>query len=141
VDDPSDLHDGEIAVNLPPRYDASIYFVGCIRTPYARQEDCPRQARLDGPACRIEIFEPWIAALSGIEAHEGLEVLYWLDRSRRDLVWQNPRNRGETSGTFAFRSPIRPNPIGTTRVRLLRVDGPALLVRGLDCIDGTPLII
>ncbi len=67
-------------------------------------------------------------------------MLYWLDRSRRDLVRQSPRSDGSTVGTFALRSPVRPNPIGTSLVRLVRIEGGTLIVRGLDCLDDTPLI-
>lgn len=61
--------------------------------------------------------------------------------SRRDLVLQSPANDGALHGTFALRAPVRPNPIGTAIVRLigLEPDG-VLLVRGLDCVDGTPLL-
>ena len=69
-----------------------------------------------------------------------MQVLYWMDRSRRDLVIQVPRHSGKVLGTFALRSPVRPNPIASSVVRLLRIDGTTLHVRGLDCIDGTPLI-
>ncbi len=75
-----------------------------------------------------------------ITEYERLEVLYWLHRSRRDLVLQSPRNDGTTRGTFALRSPVRPNPIGTSIVKLIGREGATLLVRGLDCLDGTPLL-
>ncbi len=101
---------------------------------------CPRQGRPDGPVCRIELFEPWVPALAGITGYARLEVLYWLHRSRRDLVLQSPRDDGVTQGTFALRSPVRPNPIGTSIVTLVDVAGPILRVRGLDCLDGTPLL-
>ena len=100
----------------------------------------PRQGRADGPICRIEVAEPWIAALDGIETYERIEVLCWLHEFRRDLVRQSPANDGETRGTFALRSPVRPNPIGTALATLVAREGPTLLVRGLDCLDGTPLI-
>tara|TARA_R110002012_G_C11482754_1_gene595255 strand:- start:475 stop:720 length:246 start_codon:yes stop_codon:yes gene_type:complete len=60
--------------------------------------------------------------------------------SRRDLILQSPKSDGQTVGTFALRSPVRPNPIGTSIVRLLRIEDGTLYVRGLDCLDGTPLI-
>ena len=94
----------------------------------------------DGPICRIEVSEPWVTGLDGIEAFERLEVLYWLHQSRRDLVRQSPGNDGATRGTFTIRSPVRPNPIGTSIVTLVNREGPALNVRGLDCVDGTPLL-
>jgi tRNA (adenine37-N6)-methyltransferase len=102
--------------------------------------DCPRQGRLDGPICRIEVSEPWIAALEGIEDFARIEVLYWLHESRRDLVRQSPANDGNTRGTFAIRSPVRPNPIGTSIAALVGREGAVLQVRGLDCLDGTPLL-
>lgn len=86
------------------------------------------------------MFEPWVAALAGIEEFERLEVLYWLHLSRRDLVLQSPRSDGAARGTFSLRSPARPNPIGTQIVTLLRVEGADVFVRGLDCVDGTPLL-
>lgn len=53
---------------------------------------------------------------------------------------QSPRSDGTTIGTFAIRSPLRPNPIAASLVRLVAVEGATLVVRGLDCLDGTPLI-
>ena len=53
---------------------------------------------------------------------------------------QSPANDGATRGTFALRSPVRPNPIGTALATLVKREGAALLVRGLDCLDGTPLV-
>jgi tRNA-Thr(GGU) m(6)t(6)A37 methyltransferase TsaA len=134
-----ELRPHELATDRPLRVDAALTFIGTIRTPWRRREDCPRQGSLDGPECRLELEPPWDAALEGIEAYETLEVLYWLHRSRRDLVRQNP-SHGDPRGTFALRSPVRPNPIGTALVRLMRREGAALVVRGLDCLDGTPLI-
>ncbi|BBE70669.1 tRNA (N6-threonylcarbamoyladenosine(37)-N6)-methyltransferase TrmO [Oharaeibacter diazotrophicus] len=135
-----EIRTNEVAVAPPVPGDAGLVFVGRIATPWTERTDCPRQGRLDGPDCRIEVFEPWVAALDGIGRYERLEVLYWLHRSRRDLVRQSPADDGATRGTFALRSPVRPNPIGTAVVRLVAVDGPFLTVRGLDCVDGTPLV-
>jgi tRNA-Thr(GGU) m(6)t(6)A37 methyltransferase TsaA len=115
-------------------------FIGVIRTPWASRLITPRQGREDGPVCRIEIFDPWRQALDGIEQFERLEVLYWLHLSRRDLVKQSPASDGTSRGTFSLRSPVRPNPIGTAIASLVGVEGSTLLVRGMDCVDGTPLL-
>ncbi|MET0313600.1 MAG: tRNA (N6-threonylcarbamoyladenosine(37)-N6)-methyltransferase TrmO [Hansschlegelia sp.] len=136
----NEMRQNEVAVEPPPPADAGLVFIGRIHTPWTSRLDCPRQGRLDGPTCRIEIFEPWVAALAGVQAFERLEVLYWLDQSRRDLVLQSPASDGAVRGTFALRSPVRPNPIGTSLVALVGVEGATVLVRGLDCLDGTPLI-
>ena len=63
-----------------------------------------------------------------------------MNRSRRDLVLQVPRHYGVGRGTFALRSPARPNPIAMSMVRLVRIDGTTLSVVGLDCLNDTPLI-
>jgi tRNA-Thr(GGU) m(6)t(6)A37 methyltransferase TsaA len=101
--------------------------------------ETPRQGRVDGPLCRIEVFEPWIAALAALEQYERIEVLYWLHLSRRDLVLQSPASDRNSRGTFSLRSPARPNPIGTAIAGLVRIERGTLMVRGLDCLDGTPL--
>jgi tRNA (adenine37-N6)-methyltransferase len=62
-----------------------------------------------------------------------------MHQARRDLVRQTPFGK-ETTGTFALRSPVRPNPIASSIVELVAIDGPQVQVRGLDCLDGTPLI-
>ena len=68
----------EVAVGLPPATDAGLIFIGHIRTPWTSRMETPRQGRVDGPLCRIEIFEPWVAALADLAQYERVEVLYWL---------------------------------------------------------------
>lgn len=136
----NEIRQGERAVDLPDRFDASLYFIGRIRTPWTSRLETPRQGRLDGPTCRLELDAHWADGLHGIEEFERLEVLYWLHESRRDLTQQSPRNDGEARGVFSLRTPVRPNPIGTSIVRLVKIEGPVLLVRGMDCLDGTPLL-
>lgn len=136
-----EIRPGEVAVELAPATDATLRFIGRIRTPFVTRTMCPRQGDPEaGPVCRIEVDPVWTEALEGIEAFEVIEVFYWLDKSRRDLLRQSPKSDGRTMGTFALRSPVRPNPIGLSRVRLLGRQGNVLEVRGLDCLDGTPLI-
>lgn len=136
-----DLRQGEVALDLAPPSDAVLRFVGVIRTPFATRAQCPRQGDPDtGPLCRIEVDPLWAEALDGLETFESIEVFYWLDRSRRDLLRQSPKSDGRTTGTFSLRSPVRPNPIGLSRVRLVARKGNVLEVLGLDCLDGTPLI-
>ena len=135
-----EIRTGEVAIAAPAATDAGLVFIGRIHTPWTDRLQGPRQGRADGPTCRIEVFSPWIPALDSIAQFERIEVLYWLHLSRRDLVLQSPANDGTARGTFSLRSPARPNPIGSSIVRLVRVEADGLLVRGLDCLDGTPLI-
>lgn len=136
----TDLRPNEETVALAAPNDASLRFIGHIETPWNNRADCPRQGHHDGPECRLVLHPVWAAALNGLAAYPVIEVLYWLDRSRRDLLTQSPKHNGETVGTFALRSPVRPNPIGTSLVRLIGINGHIVRVRGLDCLNGTPLL-
>ena len=136
----NELREGEVSIELPPTQDAGLVFIGRIRTPWTSRLETPRQGRSDGPVCRLEIFQPFVPAIKGVDFYTNLEVLYWLDQSRRDIVLQSPKNNEKTRGTFSLRSPVRPNPIGTSIVKLVGIEGNTILVRGLDCLDNTPLI-
>ena len=136
-----DIRPGETAVPLPAVTDVGVYFIGRIQTPWKLRADCPRRGDPDnGPVCSIVVDERWRQALTGIESQAELQVLYWMHRARRDLAIQAPRHTGKILGTFALRSPVRPNPIASSVVALIGVDGTTLRVRGLDCLDGTPVI-
>ncbi len=136
----NEIRQAELTVESPASMDAGLFFIGSIRTPWISRMETPRQGRLNGPLCRIEVFEPWVRALDGLAHYEQIEVLSWLHVARRDLVLQSPASDGTSRGTFSLRSPARPNPIGTSTAKLISVEGPIVLVRGLDCLDGTPLL-
>jgi tRNA-Thr(GGU) m(6)t(6)A37 methyltransferase TsaA len=134
------LREGEIAAELPERFDASLYYIGRIRTPWKRREDCPKNPRETEAVCTIVLDPRWAEGLHGLEGVSHVVVLYWMDRARRDLVLQAPHHYSERRGTFALRSPVRPNPIAVSVARLVRIDGNELSVVGLDCLDDTPLL-
>ena len=135
-----ELRGGEVPIELPRATDAGVYFIGKIRTPFASLSDCPKNVREGAAEARIELDPRYETGLSGIERCSHLIVLYWLDLSRRDLVLQAPRHADRPRGVFSLRSPVRPNPIGLAVVELVSVDGCTLVVRHLDCRDGTPLL-
>jgi len=134
-----DIRAGEIATTLPDTFDAGVYFIGRIRTPWKTRGECPRNARGSDAVCTIELDARYSAALEGVETCTHLIVLYFMHEARRDLVVQVSRHSGRR-GTFALRSPVRPNPIALSVARLVRIEGTRLSVVGLDCLDGTPLI-
>ena len=134
------IRKGEISAALPEQFDASLYFIGRIRTPWKERKDCPKNARESDAVCTIEIDPRWAAALQGVETCTHLVVLYWMDQARRDLVVQVPGHYDTGRGTFALRSPVRPNPIAMSVVRLIKIEGTTLSVVGIDCLDGTPLL-
>jgi tRNA-Thr(GGU) m(6)t(6)A37 methyltransferase TsaA len=134
------LREGEVAVELPTRFDASLYYIGRIRTPWTTRDQCPKNGRESDAVCTIELDPQWVPGLQGLDTSSHVVVLYWMDQARRDLVLQAPRHYAEQRGTFALRSPVRPNPIAMSVVRLLGIEGNRISVVGLDCLDGTPLL-
>jgi tRNA-Thr(GGU) m(6)t(6)A37 methyltransferase TsaA len=134
------LREGEVAVALPEGFDASLYFIGRIHTPWKRREDCPKNPRETEAECSIVLEPRWAGGLQGLETVSHVVVLYWMDRARRDLVLQAPHHYTERRGTFALRSPVRPNPIAVSVAKLIRLKGNTLIVAGLDCVDNTPLL-
>lgn len=136
----AELRPGEVTGPIPERADAALWFIGTLRTPWTNPRDCPKSGDPDGgPPCRVELDPMWQDALQGLEPGP-VQLLYWMHLGRRDLRLQSPRGDGQTAGTFALRSPMRPNPIASSIVRLEGIAGTVLRVRGLDCVDGTPLL-
>ncbi len=137
----SDLRPFERAVPTPDHADAALWFIGRIRTPWTERRDCPRKGDArSGPLCEIVLDPRWQEALLGLDGQSTLQILYWMHQARRDVVRQNPDFGDRAIGTFALRSPLRPNPVASSVVTLERIEGPRLFVRGLDCVDLTPLV-
>lgn len=131
---------GEEAVSLPEAHDAGLYFVGRVRTPWRTRAECPKNGRQTEAVCTLEVDLPYRPALQNVAGATHLIVLYWMDRAARDLVRQQPRHAEGSRGTFSLRSPARPNPIALSVVENLGVAEGTVTVRGLDCLDGTPLL-
>jgi tRNA-Thr(GGU) m(6)t(6)A37 methyltransferase TsaA len=132
--------EGERGIALPEQFDAGLYFIGRIATPWRSRAECPKNSAESDVLCTITVDAPYADGLKDLETCSHVIVLYWMDRAPRHLVLQVPRHYGETRGVFALRSPARPNPIALSVAELVSVDGPRLTVRGLDCLDGTPLL-
>lgn len=128
-------------MSMPERQDAHLHFIGHISTPWAGTRDCPKSSRVRSDVEARIILEPrYEAGLKDLELYSHLIILYWLHQARRDLIQQVPSHLNEPRGVFALRSPVRPNPIGMAVVVLVRVERRELVVRNIDCVDGTPLI-
>ena len=131
---------GEETLALPESFDAGLYFIGHIRTPWTSRETCPKNGTQSDAVCRLVLDPRYTPGLQNVEGATHLIVLYWMDRAVRDLVRQQPRHASGSRGTFSLRSPARPNPIAVAVVERLGVEGTEVAVRGLDCLDGTPLL-
>jgi tRNA-Thr(GGU) m(6)t(6)A37 methyltransferase TsaA len=116
--------------------------IGFVRTPYTETSQIPKGpgARHDAEG-RLELLPEFQAGLADIGGFSHLYVLWEFDRvDGFDLVARPPADPGRTHGVFATRSPRRPNPIGLTVVELWRCEGAVLYVRGVDMLDGTPIL-
>jgi tRNA-Thr(GGU) m(6)t(6)A37 methyltransferase TsaA len=116
--------------------------IAVVRTPFQQTKDIPKGLGASHTAEGIvEVMPDFEAGLTDIEGFSHLYVLWVFDRADGyDLVATPPADQNRPHGVFATRSPRRPNPIGLTVVELLRRDGPRLHVRGVDMLDGTPVL-
>ena len=119
----------------------SFTSIATARTPFTEGERIPKGlgARHDAEGV-IDVDPAFEAGLQDIEGFSHLFILWWFHRvDGYDLV-AHPPSDDRPHGVFATRSPRRPSPIGLTVVELLRRDGPRLHVRGVDMLDGTPVL-
>jgi tRNA-Thr(GGU) m(6)t(6)A37 methyltransferase TsaA len=116
--------------------------IGYAKTPFQQTSEIPKGlgAKHDTEGT-LEIFPEFAEGLKDVMGFSHLYVLWVFDRSTDfDLVATPPADNGRPHGVFATRSPRRPNPIALTVVELLGHDENRLRVRGLDMLDGTPLL-
>lgn len=125
---------------MPLKGSFALTPVGIIHSPFQENGDAPRQGRFSDAECTIDILPEFTEGLQNVEHHPHVIVLYWLDRSDRTALRATPPHTELEQGVFATRSPDRPNPIGIGVVDLIRSEGNRLFVRGLDALDGTPVL-
>jgi len=115
--------------------------IGVVRSPFTATSQIPK-----GPGANhdaegvLEIRPDLEAGLTDIEGFSHLFVLWIFDRADGSSLIASPPSDDRTHGVFATRSPRRPNPIGLTVVELLRREGTNLHVRGVDMLDGSPIV-
>jgi len=115
--------------------------IGHARTPFRELSEIPK-----GPGTQhvatgtIELLPEFEEGLTDIEGFSHLFILWIFDRSEGWALLGNPPGEITPHGVFATRSPYRPNPIAQTTVELLGRDGAKLTVRGVDMLDGTPIL-
>ena len=119
---------------------ATLKFIGHINTPYEAIEDCPNNIDLNGPLCQLVLDEEFRNGLSGLQPGRIILILYWFEKSDRSTIEQPSDDDGALIGTFALRSPHRPNPIVATTLPIESIKNGIVSVRGLDCLNGTHLL-
>lgn len=108
-----------------------------MRTPIESTDDAPRQGRNEAIEGTIELDPEYEDGLAGIEPGDSLLVVWFAHEADRSLL---RLDRDEPRGVFSSRSPARPNPIVLTTVEVLAVDGTTVRVRGVDMLDGSPVL-
>jgi len=115
--------------------------IGYVRTPYSDTSQVPKGLGAKHEAeGELEILPEFEAGLTDIEGFSHLYVIWAFDRSEGFELLGKPPTDDRPHGVFATRSPRRPNPIALSVVELLGRDGRRLRVRGVDMLDGTPIL-
>ena len=115
--------------------------IGLIHTPFKTPQGMPIQPPgAAGVRGRVEVYAEYAAGLKDVEGFSHIILLYHFHRSAGCELRVVPFMDSETRGVFSTRAPRRPNPIGLSVVRLLKVEGNILHVENVDILDGTPLL-
>ena len=120
----------------------TLRIIGMLHGDIMSRDDAPKNFDISDRTGTLEIFPEYQDGLDGIEVGQTIVVLFWLHQSTRDILKVYPRgdkSRG-LRGVFATRSPMRPNPLAISELKVLAVDGNQVQVTGLDILDGTPII-
>ncbi len=123
-----------------PRFE--LMPIGSVESPLTDLASAPKQGHEGAPDAWLE-FEPDVVdGLTDLRPGDRVIVLTWLDRARRDVLRVHPRDdpANPETGVFSTRSADRPNPIGLHPVEILEIDGVRVRVRGLEAVDGTPVV-
>ncbi|MBW1721457.1 MAG: tRNA (N6-threonylcarbamoyladenosine(37)-N6)-methyltransferase TrmO [Deltaproteobacteria bacterium] len=120
--------------------DHRLIWIGVVHSPYESSEDAPPQGRERDEVSTLEVFEEFEEGLLDIDQCSHLIVLYWQHKGDRSILRTRTPWGPEIHGVFATRSPNRPNPIGFCVVELLKRHGRMLDVRGMDALNGSPLV-
>ena len=115
--------------------------IGIIHTPFYSQAGTPVQPAFGGDTeGRVVVDRPYVSGLADLDGFERIWLLFHLHRSAAWKPRVVPYRDVQERGLFATRAPARPSPIGLSVVRLVSVEEDTLLVRGVDMLDGTPLL-
>lgn len=116
--------------------------VGIIRSALKDPADAPKQGALTDQEAEVVVDPAYLSALDGLEKRGKIIVICWMHSADRERLKVHPRGQEDRPerGVFSTRSPHRPNPLSLHTVTLLGINGNVLRVRGMDAIDGTPVV-
>lgn len=115
--------------------------IGYIRSEYSLENRPPRQSVLNkDKTARIEISDDYLEGIDGIEEGSYGVVLFYFHKAKKSPLRIVPHGRDELTGVFATRSPNRPNGIGMSIVKFVKIEGNIIEFEGVDMLDGTPVL-
>lgn len=122
--------------------DLLIVPIGYVRSSFVARKDAPRQGRGTGFEAVLDIREEYAPAIDGLGEWDLIQVICWMHLASRDVLKVHPKADPSLplKGVFGTRSPARPNPLAVYTAELMEVDGNRLKVRGMDTVDGTPVV-
>lgn len=123
----------------------SVKPIGVVRSAITNTGDAPKQGALSGTEAEIAVHPEYAEGLLGLAERVGtgkIHVVCWMHLADRGRLLVHPRGQEDrpARGVFSTRSPHRPNPLSLHTAELLAVRGNVLRVRGMDAIDGTPVV-
>ena len=122
------------------RMKTTLKYIEHINTPYNSIEECPNNIDSNGLLCKLVMDDDYKKGLLGLEIGQEILILYWFENTDRSVTQQESNNGGDVIGTFALRSPHRPNPIAAAVLPIEGIDSGTVSVKGLDCLNGTYLL-
>jgi tRNA-Thr(GGU) m(6)t(6)A37 methyltransferase TsaA len=121
--------------------DVTYHIIGTIHSPFSDQDSTPIQSIFSEAEGTIEVFPEYAEGFRGIDGFSHLILIYHFHQAKGFRLLERPFVDGkEERGIFAIRHFNRPNPIGISVVELVAVEGNTLRIRGVDVLDGTPLL-
>jgi tRNA-Thr(GGU) m(6)t(6)A37 methyltransferase TsaA len=115
--------------------------IGVVHSPFQEPRGTPIQPpSAEGVAGTVEVFLEYVEGLKDLDGFSHIILLYHFHLSKRSPLRVKPYMDDEARGVFAMRGPSRPNPIGLSIVRLVRVEGNILHIQDVDIVDGTPVL-
>ena len=125
---------------MEERHSLELNPIGIIHSPYRDRGEAPSQGCKREEISQVEVFKEFEGGLKDIEKFSHIILIYWFHKSRGYRLVITPFWDKKPHGLFTTRSPDRPNPLGLSVVELIAREKNVLTVKGLDAIDGTPLL-
>jgi tRNA-Thr(GGU) m(6)t(6)A37 methyltransferase TsaA len=115
--------------------------IGIIHSPFEKSEGTPIQSSMaEGALGYVELLSEFAEGLKDLEGFDRIWLIYWFDRARESKLTVTPYLDKDSHGVFSTRAPSRPNPIGISVVKLLKIEKNILRIADVDILDNTPLL-